>query len=147
MAAPQGSQPFDFDIAPVFKMYLESVEAWKKNYETLVKTTNGGKQTSRPAEAVTSSYDVTGANWQKNGGELFRRFAEQQAELCHFFGRRWEQYLKLSEQMARCHSASEFSHLQTDFFSQLASDYANESSKLVQPFNALMSSWGMGRRT
>ncbi len=146
MATPQGTQPFDFDIAPVFKMYLESVEAWKKNYETLVKTTNRQK-TSRPAEAVTSAaYDAAMVNWQKNGEELFKNLVEQQVELCHFFGRRWEQYLRLPDQLAKCHSASEFSHVQTDFLSQLASDYANESSKLMQPFNALMSSWGMGRR-
>jgi hypothetical protein len=146
MAAPHSSQPFDFDIAPVFKMYLESVEAWKKNYETLVRTTNN-KKTPRPAEPMTSAYDAAMVNWQKSGEEFFKRFVEQQIELCRFFGRRWEQYLKLPEQLANCHSATELSHVQTEFFSQLTTDYANESSKLVQPFNAFISNWAAGQRS
>jgi hypothetical protein len=139
MTAPQPWQRFDFDVAPVWKMYIDSMENWKRNCESLAKTANGN-QGSFSRESVTPAENALAA-WNKSGEDLFRRFVEQQIGLCRFFGHRWEQYLKLSDQVAHCRSAPELGQIQSAFLTQFATDYANETSKLMQPLGDAMSHW------
>jgi hypothetical protein len=142
MTTPQAWPQFGFDAAPVWKMYIDSMETWKRNCENLAKNGNGnGKQAAFLNVGVTPAYDNASPNPQKSGEELFKRFIEQQIELCRFFGNRWEQYIKFSEQVARCQSASELGQIRSAFLSQLATDYANEGSKVMQPFGAAFSNW------
>ena len=122
-----------FDIAPMWKMYMESAEVWRKNYASFLDGTpfraNG---IGEPSEAglATSLYDGALLQWQKSGEELFKKFVQYQIEVCHFFGGRWEQYLKLPEQLSQCRSLTELGDLQSAFLSKFASDYLQEAGKL-----------------
>jgi hypothetical protein len=126
-----------FDIAPMWKMYMEPIELWKKNYETFLKSTpfraDGIEGQRAEAESITSLNDAALLNWQKSGEEIFKRFVQNQMELCHFFGHRWEQYLKLPEQLSQCRSLTELEKLQSSFLSQFANDYMQETEKLAKP--------------
>ena len=110
----QPSSPFDF--SPMLKTYMESVELWKKNYENVMKSAKDTQDTSAANEAAApvkhssagaSASDAALMNWSKSGGDLFKRFVENQIELCHFFSSRWEQYLKLPQQLSQCRSLTE----------------------------------------
>jgi len=143
----QPSSPFD--ISPMLKMYTESIELWKKNYENMMKNakdTQGAFEANRAAQIThspagsTSAHDAALLNWEKSGEELFKRFVQNQMELCHFFGSRWEQYLKLPEQLSQCRSLTELGNLQSSFLSQFAKDYMHETEKLAKPVAELMAS-------
>ena len=122
-----------FDIAPMWKMYMESAAVWKKNYGSLLNGTpfraNGIDENSG-AGLATSLYDGASLQWQKSGEELFKRFVQNQMELWRFLGGRWEQYLKLPEQISQCRSLTELGELQSAFLSKFASDYLLEAGKL-----------------
>jgi hypothetical protein len=124
-----------FDIAPMWKTYMESIEVWKKNYGSFLNGTpsraNGIGENSGAGLAA-SFYDGALSQWQKSGEELFKKFVQYQIELCHFFGMRWEQYLKLPEQLSQCRSLTELGDLQSAFLSKFASDYIQEAGKLAQ---------------
>ena len=126
-----------FDIAPMWKMYMEPIELWKKNYETFLKSTpfraDGLDGKEAEVESITSSNDAALLNWQKSGEEIFKRFVQNQMELCQFFGHRWEQYLKLPEQLTQCRSLTELGSLQSSFLSQFANDYMQETEELAKP--------------
>jgi hypothetical protein len=81
-------------------------------------------------ESITSPNDAAMLNWQKSGAEIFKRFVQNQMELCYFFGHRCEQYLKLPEQISQCRSLTELGELQSAFLSKFASDYLLEAGKL-----------------
>ena len=130
------TQPLSpFDISPMLKMYMESVELWKKNYENFLKSAplgaDGIDGKNAEAESITSAYDAALLNWQKSGEEVFKRFVQNQMELCHFFGHRCEQYLKLPEQISQCRSLTELGELQSAFLSKFANDYLLEAGKLA----------------
>ena len=131
----QPSSPFD--ISPMLKMYMESMELWKKNYENFLKSVPlwadsiDGKKAE--AESITSPNDAALLNWQEAGEEIFKRFVQNQMELCYFFGHRCEQYLKLPEQISQCRSFSELGELQSAFLTKFASDYMQETEKLAKP--------------
>jgi hypothetical protein len=148
----QPSSPFD--ISPMLKMYMESLELWKKNYESIVANATDQQgvgeangHADKPREIApsvgggASTHDAAMLDWQKSAGDLFKRFIQNQVELCHFFGNRWEQYLKLPGQLSQCRSLTEIGNLQTSFLSQFANDYMNETQKLAQPVAELMKSW------
>ncbi len=140
MNAHQSPQSFDFTVAPVMKMYLDSVEAWKKNYESLA--INGkGLQPPNSPEYAKSAYENALGGWHKSGEEFYKRFVEQQIELCRFFAGRWEKHLKLSDQLSQCHTAADFGQVQAAFLNQAANDYMHETGKLTQPIGELISHW------
>ncbi|MGA9548775.1 MAG: hypothetical protein WBS14_13995, partial [Rhodomicrobium sp.] len=80
----QRSSPFD--IAPMWKMYMEPIELWKKNYETFLKSAPLGAEgiegKKAEVESTTSSNDAAMLHWQKSGEEIFNRFVQNQMELC-----------------------------------------------------------------
>ncbi|MBT3069447.1 hypothetical protein KKP04_01000 [Rhodomicrobium sp. Az07] len=158
----QSPQPATFDLSPVLRAYVESIDVWKKNYENLAKSARdiqgfaaeglGGNGSASAAplhgagtDATTATYDNAVAQWQKSGEDLFKRFVQNQVELCHFFGSRWEQYLSLPDQVAHCRSVAEFGSLQQAFLTRFAADYMRESEKLAQPFAEYMASLGNNR--
>jgi hypothetical protein len=140
----QPSSPFDF--SPMLKTYMESVELWKKNYENVMKSAKDTQDTPaaneaapvKPSPAGASASDAALMNWRTSGGDLFKRFVENQIELCHFFSSRWEQYLKLSQQLSQCRSLTELGNLQSSFLNQFANDYIHETEKLAHPVAELM---------
>jgi hypothetical protein len=93
---------------------------------------------AKPSSAGASASDAAVLNWRKSGEEVFKRFVENQIELCHFFGSRWEQYLKLPEQISQCRSLTELGNLQSSFLNQFANDYMHETEKLAHPVAELM---------
>jgi hypothetical protein len=130
---------------------MEPIELWKKNYENFMKNAKdmqgpfGGNGLGDKAAQVThsagaSAYEAALLNWQKSSVELFKRFVQNQVELCHFFGNRWEHYLKLPDQLSQCRSLTEFGNLQTSFLSQISSDYIHETEKLGGPVAEVMTS-------
>jgi hypothetical protein len=146
------AQPLSpFDISPMLKMYTEPFELWKKNYETMMKNAkdpqgafgaNGAAEVTHSPAGGTSAPHAALLNWQKSGEDLFKRFVQNQIELCHFFGSRWEQYLKLPGQLSQCRSLTEFRSLQRSFLDQFAKDYMHETEKLAHPVAALITNWG-----
>jgi hypothetical protein len=147
MTAQPSAQPYAFDISPVLKLYLEPIELIKKNYEAFIRNANeiqstfganglaGGKsgQATHPVEGAASAYDAALLNWQKSSGDLFKRFVQNQIEICRFFGNRWEQYLKLPDQVSTCRSIKELGNVQAAFLNQVANDYVRGTEKLSQP--------------
>jgi hypothetical protein len=133
------------DISPTLKMYMDFTELSKKNYENFLKSAplraNGMDGKKAEVESITSPNDAAMLNWQKSGEELFKRFVQNQIELCHFFSSRWEQYLKLPEQLSQCRSLTELGNLQSSFLSQFANDYRHETEKLAHPVAELMTNW------
>ncbi|NJM36110.1 MAG: hypothetical protein HC850_17065 [Rhodomicrobium sp.] len=134
---PQTAQRHDF--GPAFRMYMENLENWRKNYEKLAQTPVA--PSASPPDHMSESYEQAMTQWQKSGEEMFRRFVEQQVEICRFFGKRWEQYLGLPEKFANCRSPADLSQVHMAFMGQMASDYMAESGRLAQPMNELMSNW------
>ena len=131
------TQPLSpFDISPMLKMYMEFIEFSKRNYENFLKSAplraNGMDGKKAEVESITSPNDAAMLNWQKSGDKIFKRFVQNQMELCHFFGHRCEQYLKLPEQLTQCRSLTELGNLQSSFLSQFASDYLQEAGKLAR---------------
>ncbi len=147
------AQPNPFDMSPVLRMYTESVEAWKKSYETLAKSAKEmqsayGADADKAAQAAdggASAIDAAVLNWQKSSEELFKRFVENQVEICRFFGNRWEQYLKLPDQVSHCRSITDLGNVQAQFLSQFANDYMHESEKLAKPVAELMTGIANGK--
>jgi hypothetical protein len=82
-------------------------------------------------ESITSPNDAAMLNWQKSGEKIFKRFVQNQMELWQFLGGRWEQYLKLPEQISRCRSLADLGELQSAFLSKFAGDYLLEAGKLA----------------
>jgi hypothetical protein len=89
--------------------------------------------TTMTTESITSRNDAAMSDWQESGEEIFKRFVQNQMELCHFFGHRCEQYLKLPERLSQCRSLTELGNLQSSFLSQFANDYMKETEKLAKP--------------
>jgi len=132
----QPSSPFD--ISPMWKMYMEPIELWKKNYETFLNSTPSaaaGESTGGKADSDSAASFFDGAlwHWQKSGEELFKSFVQNQIELCEFLRDRWAQYLKLPEQLTQCRSLTELGKLQSAFLHEFASDYMQEMEKRAQP--------------
>jgi hypothetical protein len=85
-------------------MYMQPIELWRKNYESFLKGTPFGVNGIGEilgAHLATSLYEGALLQWQKSGEELFKRFVQNQMELCEFFRDRWAQYLKLPEQLSQ----------------------------------------------
>ncbi|KAI94439.1 hypothetical protein T281_10960 [Rhodomicrobium udaipurense JA643] len=162
----QSPQPSTFDLSPVLKAYVDSIDIWKKNYENIAKSAreiqgftvegfggNGAASASALSaaakteiDAEKAAYDNAVAQWQKSGDDLFKRLVQNQVELCRFFGSRWEQYLSLPDQVAQCRTVAEFGNLQQSFLTRFASDYMQEGEKLAQPFAEYMASLGNNNR-
>lgn len=133
-----------FDISPVLKMYMESIDLWKRNYEAFMHNAKDMQAASAgraSAESIASARDSALLNWQKSSEDLFKRFVQSQIEICHFFSHRWEQYLKLPEQFSQCRSVTELGNLQAAFLSRFANDYMQETEKLAQPVAEAMTNW------
>ncbi len=135
-----GGQRFDFDFAPALKMYLESVESWKKNYEQVMQNANLTPVT-RPSDMVGAAYEQAVNNWQRAGETLFKRFIEQQIELCRFFENRLKLFLDMPARFAQCKTPAEAAQLHMEFMNRLSQEYAQESAKLIQPMSQLMTQW------
>ena len=130
------TQPLSpIDISPTLKMYMEVFEFSKRNYENFLKSAplraNGMDGKKAEVESITCPNDAAMLSWQKSGEKIFKRFVQNQMELCHFFGHRCEQYLKLPEQISQCRSLTELGELQSAFLSKFASDYLLEAGKLA----------------
>ncbi len=132
----QPSSPFD--ISSMWKSYGESLDVWKKNYETFLTSAQSGaendavEEQAKP-ETAASFFDAGLWHWQKSGEELFKSFVQNQVELCEFFRDRWAQYLKLPQQLSDCNSVTELKKLQSAFLREFADDYMREMEKRVQP--------------
>ncbi len=132
-----------FDITSMWKSYGESLEVWKKNYETFVKSgqsqaENDAVEEQAKPESAASSFDAGLWHWQKSGEELFKSFVQNQVELCEFFRDRWAQYLKLPQQLSDCNSLGELKNLQSAFLQEFANDYIREMEKRAKPLAELI---------
>lgn len=132
------------DLAPALKMYLDSVESWKQNYEKLIQSSNLALD---PRGSVSSplGHEREAEKWRKAGEDLFKNFVEEQVEICRFFGKRWERYLDLPEQVAQCKTPAEIGQLQLAFLTRMAAEYAQESAKLMRPMNEYIAKWMSGQ--
>lgn len=132
------------DLVPALKMYLDSVESWKENYEKLIASSNLAANTRHPISA-SAAFGREGEKWQKAGEELFKNFVEEQVEICRFFSKRWEHYLDLPEQITKCKTPAEIGQLQLAFLTEMAVEYAQESAKLMRPMNEYIEKWVSGQ--
>ena len=138
------TQLYDFDFAPAMKMYAESFDLWKQNYEKFVQNAQLASNNSA-ASMATKPAEQAMSNWQAAGEVLFKRLVEQQVELCWFFGKRWALYLDYPERLARCKTPAEIAQLEMEFFKRMSTEYSAESAKLLQPMSDLMAAWAAGR--
>jgi hypothetical protein len=147
MTAQQPQHSFAFSAAPIMKIYLDSLEAWKQNYEALTMPEGEGHGRRPAYEPVMPkpAYDTGFGNWQKSGEETFRRFVESQMEVCRFFASRWESYLKLPAQLAHCQTPAQIAQVQAGFLSQCAGDYMQEAAKLSQSLMESAPGFDFGR--
>ncbi len=123
-----------FDISPMLNMYMQSVDQWKTNYETFLKTAaEGAAEAQQAPDSASSFFEGALWHWQKSGEDLFKSFVQNQVELCDFFRDRWAQYLKLPEKLSHCNSVTELAKLQSVFLQEFASDYTKEMEKRAQP--------------
>jgi Phasin protein len=133
------AQHYDVDFAPAMRMYLETMENWKKNYERLI--ANAGGAMANNGSGAAAGFDNPMANWQQASATAFKRMFDQQVELCRFFSRRWERYLDLPQKLARCKTPVEFAQLQMDFLNRMSTEYMQESAKLAQPLTQMATAW------
>ena len=145
--AEQPSTPFD--ISSMWKSYADSVDAWKKNYETFLQNAQSGAEvvSEKPEpdrapeqaepDSAASLFDGAVRHWQKSGEGLFKSFVQNQVELCEFFRDRWALYLKLPEKLSDCNSLTELKKLQAAFLHEFANDYLQEMKKRAQPLTEL----------
>lgn len=133
----------NMDFAPALKMYLESIESWKENYKKLLETPD--MQSTANQNPLTESYNQALANWQSASGELYKRFIDDQVELCRFLSHRWENYRNLPWQVSHCRNPADLAQLQIDFMTRMMSDYTQESMKLMQPINDLLAKYSAGK--
>jgi hypothetical protein len=139
--SPQRS---DFDFAPALKMYMDSMEIWKENYEKFLQNANLAS-TFQGADSAQASHEQVVTDWQKSSEALYRRFIEQQIELFHFLGRRLELYRDMPEQLAQCKTPADFAQMEIAFLNRMATEYAQETAKLMTPMTELMTAWASGR--
>ncbi len=143
MTEKPSSSPFD--VAPMWKTYMESADLWKKNYDAFLNAASEAAAKTQPkADAKvaeekegpdSSSSFFEGAlwHWQKSGEELFKSFVQNQIELCDFVRDRLGQYMKLPEKLSQCNSVEELAKLQSAFLQEFANDYTREMEKRAQP--------------
>lgn len=131
------------DVAPALKLYLESIESWKENYKKLLESAD--MQSAANQNPYAEGYNQAMANWQSMCGELYKRFIDDQVELCRFLSHRWENYRDLPRQASHCRNPAELAQLQIDFMNRMMSEYAQESMKLMQPVNDLLAKYSVGR--
>ncbi len=138
-AAPQGA---NFDYSPVLKFYSDSIEAWKKNFDTLIAASDKLVEPKKAAENSNSTDPFTvnlaqASHLQKSSEDLFKRLIEHQIEICRFFGKRWEEYLTLPQRLHQCKSLSDVGQMQMAFMTKMMGDYAQEAKRLSEPFLAM----------
>jgi hypothetical protein len=127
-AFPASVPGFEIDVAPALKVYMDGLETWKESYQRFFQPPMSG-----PPAAANMSASPQGeaiGELHRTGEALFRQFVERQAELCRFFGHRWEQYRDMPEKLARCRTPAEIGELQLDFLGRMATDYAQIGAKL-----------------
>lgn len=138
------SQPaLNMDVAPALKLYLESIESWKENYMKLLESANF--QPAKSQNPVAENYNQTLSDWQSVCGEMYKRFVDDQVELCRFFSHRWAGYRDLPQQVSDCRNPTELAQLQIDFMTRMMTEYTRESMKLIQPVSDLMAKYSTGR--
>lgn len=125
-------QPLAFDVGPAVKLYMDSVEAWRKSCERLSSPPNASAEAANRSETALPNYDKVVAGWQKVALVAFRGFVEQQIELCRFFEGRWEQYLHLQDRLNECRRPGELGRVHADFVAKLANDYIVATNKLAR---------------
>jgi hypothetical protein len=128
------------------KLFMDNMEILKKNYDQFLKSSNIPIPTASTGLMLGPAEQAIG-NWKSAGEALFRSFIEQQIELCRFFGKRWERYLDFPRRLSNCKTPAEVAELEMEFLKKMAEDYSQESAKLAQPVNNLMSGWAVGRLT
>lgn len=140
----QSTQQFDIDYAPALRMYLDTLENWRKQYEVLL--TNAGAAGGNSAQNLMSpNVEKTWANWQHAGEDAFKRAVDQQIELCRFFGKRLALYRDLPEKLSRCKNPADFAQLQLDFINRMSTDYMQESATLARPVTEMVTNWTAGQ--
>ena len=128
----QQSSPFD--IAPMWKMYMEPIELWKKNYETFLKNTpfraDGMDEKKGEVESITSPNDAALLKWQKSGEEIFKRLCKTRWSLPLLWPT-LRAVSKFPERLSQCRSLTELGNFQSSFLSQFTNDYMQETEKLA----------------
>jgi hypothetical protein len=130
-ARAASASPFEIDVAPALRLYIDGLESWKASYERLAQTGAPGVQASQPDAGAPAAL-VGGLEWQAFGPMLWQGMALRQAELSRFYAGRIERYLELSEKIARCRTPAELGEVQLDFLSRTFADYAQQSARVVQ---------------
>jgi hypothetical protein len=139
MQAQTFSQPA-FDVSAGLKSYVETMELWRKGYESMLRGIAGGGAAGVDIPAQFAGADQSAA-WQKPLEVLFQQFLSQQVELCRFFNQRFEEYAGLPARAGQCKTLAEIHQIQAAFFSKMISDYADEMQRLGNPFAANMANW------
>jgi hypothetical protein len=131
-ARAASASPFEIDVAPALRLYIDGLESWKASYERLAQTGAVHADTSPPDADQPATRTGGAAERQAFGPMLWQGMALRQAELSRFYAGRIERYLELSEKIARCRTPAELGEVQLDFLSRTFADYAQQSARVVQ---------------
>ena len=123
-----------FNVAPFIKMYLDSVEVWKHSYDALAEDLEETAQKHEtPARNVAKPpVELAAASWQKPAGDIYQHFIHQQLAVWRLATKRWQSYLDLPAQLARCETPAAIGQLQADFMKRLVDDDIQEAASFSQ---------------
>jgi hypothetical protein len=130
-ARAASASPFEIDVAPALRLYIDGLESWKENYERLYQSGLPRADAGQP-NAAQPVVRPGGMEWLGFGPALWQGMARRHAELSRFYAGRIERYMELSEKIARCRTPVELGEAQIDFISRTFADYAQQSARMVQ---------------
>jgi hypothetical protein len=132
------ASPFEIDVAPALKLYIDGLKSWKQSYERLSQSgtprADAGQANADPLAARAG-----GAEWQAFGPALWQGMVRRQAELSRFYAGRIERYMELSERIVRCRTPVELGEVQIDFLSRTLADYAQQSAGMAEAIGEIAS--------
>ncbi len=130
------------DLLPILKLYLEGIEAWKKNYDQFVDANKASRAFDTQDRTLFANSSETN-DLQKSAESLFKRQIENQIEICRFYGKRWEEYLTIADCIHRCKTMADLGKMQSAFVTKMINDYTAEGKRLWEPVLDFVSKSGL----
>jgi hypothetical protein len=119
--------------------YFETLDMWRKNYESMLSGMTGNSPAAPPpaAEAARAASDSAGL-WRQPLEAFMQQVAQQQMELCRFWNQRLEQYAGFPSHAGQCKTLAELGQMQMNFFNKMMTDYAEEMRRFGNPVAEFM---------
>jgi hypothetical protein len=130
VARDASASPFEIDVAPALKVYMDGLATWKESCERLLQPAAVNPAANQAGPAIPAGPPAHA--WPYPGGAWAEQAAQQQAELLRFYGRRVACYVELSDRVSRCRTPVEFGEAQLEFLRQTVADYSRQGARLAE---------------